>query len=275
MKQARPGARLSEAQFELAREYGVASWPRLTLVCRMVDAIWRDDVERVRTLVTKHPHLLHEMARGTKECNWGPPMSYAANLGRDRIIATLRALGATDLTRAIDRAVLQGQIETARRLYAMGARLERGCVMGPCETQSGEGLAYLLELGAELCDRLGDRSAPLAMLLGTYCRNSHGKHECLDLLARHGVALADTPTMAVHRGRIDLLERHLQTDPDLVRRTFSLEEIYPECGDYDANGNALGIHGTPLEGTSLCTSAWTRTSPRSFSGSSSTAPTRT
>ena len=46
-------------------------------------AIWRDDVERVRALVTKHPHLLHEMARGTKECNWGPPMSYAANLGRE------------------------------------------------------------------------------------------------------------------------------------------------------------------------------------------------
>src|SRR5262245_37137321 len=149
MKRARPDAKLAEAQFELARSYGVASWPRLALACRMVDAICRDDAEAVRALVTKHPHLLHEMERGTKDCNWGPPMSYAANLGRDNIIATLRALGATDLTRAIDRAVLQGQIETARRLYAMGARLERGCVMGPCETQNSEGLAYLLELGAE------------------------------------------------------------------------------------------------------------------------------
>src|SRR5262249_31398658 len=202
-------------------------------------------------LVEKHPNLLHEMARGTESCNWGPPMSYAANLGRDKVIAALRKLGATDLTRAMDRAVLQGQIETARQLYAMGARRERGCVMGPCETQSGEGLAYLIELGAELCDRLGDRSAPLAMLLGTYCRNSLGKHECLEPLATHGVALADTPTMAVHRGRIDLLEQHLQTAPDLVHRTFSLEEIYPECDDYDANGNSLGIHGTPLEKTSL------------------------
>jgi hypothetical protein len=251
MKPARPDAKLTEAQFELARSYGVVSWPRLVLACRMVDAIWRDDVRAVRTLVTKHPNLLQEMARGTKVCKWGPPMSYAANLGRDNIIAMLRTLGATDLTRAMDRAVLQGQIETARRLNAMGARLERGCVMGPCETQNGEGLAYLVDLGAELCDRLGDRTAPLAMLLGTYCRNSHGKHECLELLATHGVALPDTPTMAVHRGRIDLLERHLQTDPDLVHRTFSLKEIYPECGDYDANGNSLGTHGTPLEGASL------------------------
>ena len=251
MKRARPGATLAEAQFELARSYDVASWPRLVLACRMVDAIWRDDVRAVRALVTKHPNLLHEMARGHKECNWGPPMSYAANLGRDRIIASLRELGATDLTRALDRAVLQGQIETARRLHAMGARLERGCVMGPCETHNGEGLAYLLELGAELCDRLGDRSAPLSMLLGTYCRNSQGKHECLHLLAAHGVAIPDTPTMAVHRGRADLLEQHLRTDPNLLRRTFSLEEIYADGGERDANGNMLGIHGTPLEGTSL------------------------
>jgi len=251
MKHARPDAKLAEAQFELARSYGVASWPRLVLACRIVDAIWRDDATAVRALVTRHPNLLHEMARGTKDCNWGPPMSYAANLGRDNIIAMLRALGATDLTRAMDRAVLQGRIETARRLHAMGARLERGCVMGPCETQNGEGLAYLLELGAELCDRLGDRSAPLAMLLGTYCRNSQGKHECLELLATHGVTLPDTSTMAVHRGRIDLLEQHLQTDPDLLHRTFSLKEIYSDCGERDANGNDLGIHGTPLDGTSL------------------------
>jgi hypothetical protein len=251
MKREQPGAKLADAQFALARSYGVVSWPRLVLACRMVDAIWRDDVGAVRALVLKHPKLLHEMARGTTDCNWGPPLSYAANLGRDGIIATLSALGATDLTRAMDRAVLQGQIETARRLHTMGARLERGCVMGPCETQNGEGLAYLIELGAELCDRLGDRSAPMAMLLGTYCRNSPGKHECLELLAAHGVALPDTPAMAVHRGRIDLLERHLAADPDLVHRTFSLNEIYPECGGYDANGNHLGIHGTPLEGASL------------------------
>ena len=251
MKRAGSDVKLADAQFALARSYGVASWPRLVLACRMVDAIWRDDVQAVCALVEKHPNLLHEMARGTESCNWGPPMSYAANLGRGNIIATLRKLGATDLTRAMDRAVLQGQIETARQLHAMGARLERGCVMGPCETQSGEGLAYLIELGAELCDHLGDRSAPLAMILGTYCRNSQGKHECLELLATHGVPLPETPTMAVHRGRIDLLEQHLQAYPDLVHRPYSLEEIYPECGNYDANGNSLGIHGTPLEGTTL------------------------
>ena len=35
--------------------------------------------------------------RGIGNNNWGPPMSYAANLGRDRIIRLLYDLGARDL----------------------------------------------------------------------------------------------------------------------------------------------------------------------------------
>jgi ankyrin repeat protein len=37
----------------------------------------------------------------------------------------------------------------------------------------------------------------------------------------------------------------------VLRRTFTLTELYPDCGERDANGNGLLIHGTPLEGTSL------------------------
>src|SRR5262245_38645478 len=69
-------ARLADAQLVLARSYGVPSWPRLVLACRMTDAIWRDDLGEVRALVARDPRLLHEMARGTESCNWGPPMSY-------------------------------------------------------------------------------------------------------------------------------------------------------------------------------------------------------
>ena len=78
-------ARLADVQLALARSYGIRSWPRLVLACRVVDAICRDAVDELRALVHKHPYLLHEMARGTQFCNWGPPMSYAANLGHDRI----------------------------------------------------------------------------------------------------------------------------------------------------------------------------------------------
>jgi Ankyrin repeat len=56
--------------------------------------------------------------------------------------------------------------------------------------------------------------------------------------------------MAVHRGRIDLLETHLARDPQLLTRTFSHEEIYPPalgCGP----DHSFGLHGTPLAGTTL------------------------
>jgi hypothetical protein len=243
-------ARLADAQLALARSYGVASWPRLALACRVIDAIWRDDVAVLRRLMVKHPHLLHETASGRERSNWGPPMSYAANLGRDRIIGMLRGLGAVDLESALDRAVLQGQVETARMLYAMGARPPIGAVMGPAETQNGLGMAYLLELGAAISDAGGDHLAPVALLLETYCRNPEGKHRCLELFATHGIALPDTPTMALHRGRIDLLEEHLRRDPGLLTRTFSHREIYPPKLGCHAD-ESLALHGTPLAGATL------------------------
>jgi ankyrin repeat protein len=241
--------RLADAQHVLARSYGVASWPRLVLACRMTDAICRDDLDTVRTLVTRHPRLMHEDARGVKG-NWGPPMSYAANLGRNRIIETLRGLGAGDLQFAFDRACLQGQIETAKLLHTMGARPVRGSVMGTCETQNVEGLAFLLEHGAEIEDEHGNRLAPVAMLLETYGRNPTGKHRCLELLAQRGIELPDTPPMALHRGRIDLLEALLRRDAALLSRTFAHEEIYPPELGCSAD-HSLALHGTPLAGTTL------------------------
>ncbi|MES2464706.1 MAG: ankyrin repeat domain-containing protein, partial [Armatimonadota bacterium] len=205
-----PGTvKLADAQLTLARSYGLPSWPRLVLACRMIGAIRQDDPDTIRQLIQDHPKLLHENARGTAHCNWGSPMSYAANLGKDRIIGILQTMGASDIQHAFERACLQGKLDTARRLHAMGARPVAGSVMGPCETQSGTGLALLLELGASLQDERGDRLAPVALILETYCRNPEGKHQCLEIVARKGIDLPDTPPMAVHRGRIDLLEAHL------------------------------------------------------------------
>jgi hypothetical protein len=242
-------ARLADAQHVLARSYGVASWPRLVAACRMTDAICRDDLDTVRTLVARHPRLLHEDARGVKG-NWGPPMSYAANLGRTRIIEFLRGLGADDVQFAFERACLQGQIDTAILLHSMGARPARGSVMGPCETQNGEGLAFLLGHGAEISDEHGNHLAPVALVLETYCRNPEGKHRCLELLAQHGVELPDTPAMALHRGRIDLLEEHLRRDRTLLSRTFEHEEIFPPELGCSAD-HSLALHGTPVAGGTL------------------------
>jgi hypothetical protein len=64
------------------------SWRRVELACELVDAIWRNDVDRVRRLVAEHPELRDENALGD-DSNWGPPMSHAANLGRAEIVEAL------------------------------------------------------------------------------------------------------------------------------------------------------------------------------------------
>jgi len=242
---------LADAQFVLARSYGLPSWARLVTACRMTDAIWRGDVDAVRAMVVKDPKLIVENARGVEQSNWGPPMSYAANLGQDAIIELLRELGAADLESAFNRACLQGQTGTARRLHKMmgSPRPRDGALTDPAYTLNVEGTALLLELGARVCDDDGKRVAPVHMVLETDSRNPAAKHRILELYAEHGFVYPDTAVMAVHRGRVDLLEEHVQRDPELLRRRFSWEEIFPpEMGCHD---EVLATHGTPLGGTTL------------------------
>ena len=244
-------ARLADAQLVLARSYEAPSWPRLVLACKLVDAIWRDDLDDVRDLVARHPNLVHEDALIRKNSSWGPPLSYAANLGRDAIIELLHAHGATDLHHALDRATLQSRIGTARMIHAKLAspKLPHGALDGAAYTLSASGTALMLELGAEVRDASGKRLAPVDVVLETDSRKPQDKHEILEMYVAHGLELPDTPTMALHRGRIDLLEQHLRRDPDLLRRTFRHEEIYPpELGCHD---EVLATHGTPLAGATL------------------------
>ena len=243
-------AKLADAQLVLARSYEASSWPRLVQACNLIDAIWLDDIEAVRELVTKHPNLLHESAI-IRESNWGPPMSYAANLGRNEIIKMLHRLGATDLLSAIDRATLQGKIDTARMLHEMmGSPLPpEDALGGPAYTLSATGTALMLEFGAQVRDANGERLAPVHVVLETDSRKPYAKHEILELYVQHGLELPNTPTMALHRGRIDLLEEHLRRDPQLLQRTFTHEEIYPPgLGCHD---EVLATQGTPLKGTTL------------------------
>jgi len=246
----RASVTLADAQLVLARTYQAPNWPRLVLACRLIDAIWRDDIDTVRDLVLEHPQLLHQHA-AIRDSNWGPPLSYAANLGRDRIIAMLRDLGATDLQHALGRATLQGKIGTARLLHAMlGApRPPADALGGPAYTLSVSGTALMLELGARVRDERGERLAPVDVVLETDSRQPSAKHHILEMYVQHGLELPDTPTMALHRGRLDLLEQHLRRDPGLLRRTFAHQEIYPPAlGCHD---EVLATHGTPLAGATL------------------------
>jgi hypothetical protein len=242
-------AKLADAQLVLARSYEASGWTRLALACKLIDAIWRDDLETVRSIIEKNPKLLHENA-GIRNNNWGPPMSYAANLGRDAIIRMLYGHGARDLEHAIGRATLQGKIETADMLYAMlGAPpIPQGALGGPAYTLSSTGTAFLFEHGATAIDENGATIAPVDVVICSDSRKPAEKHRILEMYVQHGAQLPDTPVMALHRGRIDLLEEHLRRDPRLFERTFSHHEIFPPefgCPEY------IDTQGTPLHGTTL------------------------
>ena len=113
---------MADAQLTLARSYDASSWTRLVHAVRLADAIWRNEADTVRALVTGNQALVHEHVLIRTDSNWGPPMTYAANLGRNAIIRMLHDMGATDLESAAGRAALQGHIDTVRMIHDMAGR---------------------------------------------------------------------------------------------------------------------------------------------------------
>jgi len=246
-------AKLADAQLELARSYGVANWPRLVHAVKLADAIWRDDLNTVRDIVTYDPRLLHEDVLIRTDSNWGPPLTYAANLGRNEIILMLHRLGARDLESAAGRAALQGKVDTVHLIYDLAGRpsLEKLSLAGPAYTLSVEGTAVLFTLGARLIGPDGIDHNTMEHLLGTDSRNPAAKHRILEMYVEHGFDPPDTPVMALHRGRIDLLEAHVARDPDLLTRTFGITDVFPIDLAPACSREPYTAQGTPVHGTTL------------------------
>lgn len=242
--------KLADAQRALARCYRASSWTRLVQAVQMADAIWRDDIDTVRRLVTANRSLIEEQVLVRTDSNWGPPMTYAANLGRDAIVRLLHGLGAKDVESAAGRAALQGHAGTVRIIYDMAGRppLERLSLAGPAYTLSVEGTAVLFSLGVRIASHGMDANT-MEHLLGTDSRNPPAKHRILEMYVEHGFEPPDTPVMALHRGRLDLLETHLARDPQLLARTFDIADIFPLAPACAREPYAA--QGTPVHGTTL------------------------
>ena len=244
-------AKLADAHLVLARSYGVSSWTRLVHAVQLAEAIWRDDLDSVRLLISQNPALIHEHVLIRTDSNWGPPMTYAANLGRDRIIRLLHSQGARDLPSAAGRAALQGKIDTLHMIYDLAGRpsLDKLTLAGPAYTLNVEGTAALLMLGARVVGPNGVDHNTMEHLLGTDSRNPPAKHRILELWVEYGFEPPDTPVMALHRGRIDLLEAHFARDPDLLTRTFDITDIFPlapACSREPHTAQGTPIHATTL-----------------------------
>ncbi len=131
----------------------------------------------------------------------------------------------------------------AELLLRHGAHLHmRDALILACEVICPRVLSCLLEHGESA-------SVDAArMLLQTYMRRPDGKHAGLESLAAAGCALPGTAALAVHRGRIDLLEHLVATDPTVIKRRLDLDDIFPPalgCRPGD------GLHATPLAGGTL------------------------
>jgi hypothetical protein len=244
-------AKLADAQLVLARSYRASSWARLVQAVQLTDAIWRDDADSVGELVTRNPALIKEDVLIRTDSNWGPPMTYAANLGRDRIIRLLHSHGARDFESAAGRAALQGKTDTVHLIYDLAGRpsLDRLSLAGPAYTLSVEGTAALFALGVRLIGPNGVDTNTMEHLLGTDSRQPAAKHRILEMYVEHGFEPPDTPVMALHRGRIDLIEEHLSRDPDLLTRTFDIADVFPlapACASDPYTAQGTPVHGTTL-----------------------------
>jgi hypothetical protein len=244
-------ATLTHARHTLAKTYEAPGWTRLVEAVQLIDAIWRDDTRKVRRLVTRNPTLIHEPALIRHTSHWGAPMTYAANLGRDRVIRLLHRMGATDFESAIARAALQGKADTALMLYDMAGQptLDNLSLAGPAYTLNVEGTAVLFALGARIVGPDGVDHNAMEHLLGTDSRNPTARRRILEMYVNHGLNLPDTPVMALHRGRLDLLETHLNRDPDLLTRAFDIAEIFPLAPACARDPHTA--QGTPTHGTTL------------------------
>jgi ankyrin repeat protein len=243
--------KLADAQLALARSYGTSSWTRLVHAVRLAEAIWRDDPEAVRELITNNAALVHEHVLVRTDSNWGPPMTYAANLGRNDIIRLLHRHGARDLESAAGRAALQGKTDTVRMIYDLAGRppFDKLSLAGPAYTLNVEGTAVLLTLGARVIGPDGVDRNTMEHLLGTDSRNPAAKHRILEMYVESGFEPPDTPVMALHRGRIDLLETHLARDPGLLARTFDIADVFPlapACAREPYTAQGTPVHGTTL-----------------------------
>ena len=261
-------ASLTDAQFQIAREYGFPSWSKLKVhveslreVGQLKEAIDANDVDRVKTMMTRNP-ALHSAPLGynnngpltwVAECRGAPPTGERLALARWMIEngSDVHQGGDGPLMRA---ALFDERIPMMELLVEHGADVnalwdgDYPIICAPCETLQPHALKWLLQHGADPNAVATKYGGCVQMLVLTYWRNPHGKHACLEVFADAGHPFPNTAPMAIHRGRIDLLEACWKREPSILTRHFAATEIYPVELGIESNS---GLHCAPLDGATL------------------------
>ncbi len=239
---------IADAQFQIARTYGFAGWPKLKAhvvsleeIGRLKHAIDTNDVARVRAMMLRNPEL-HRAPLGyggdgpltwVAECRvpWEPPSP--ARLA----MAQWMIENGSDVHQGGDgplgRAALNGdRIPMMELLVAHGADVNarwRGnfsILFSPCEALDPVPLQWLLDHGADPnCGHPEHGSPPgtaLDYLIGSYVRAPETLAACIDILLNAGgtTKYHAPAVLALLRGRLDLFSVQLDADPSLVHRRF-------------------------------------------------------
>src|SRR6266567_4806044 len=239
-------ASLTDAQFQIARLYGFASWPKLKdhvdsleEVGKLKHAIDTNDFVGMRTLMTRNP-ALHRAPLGygkngpltwVAECRipWEAPGATRLAMAQWMIDhgSDVHQGGDGPLMRA---ALVDHRIPMMELLVANGADVNAEwnrhfpIILAPCETVQPGALKWLLDHGANPnCGRQGaeGRDTALDYVIGTYSRSAQ-LGECIDLLLDAGCTTRRNipAVLDLLRGRLDLLVEQLDSDPDSVTRRF-------------------------------------------------------
>ena len=237
-------ATLSDAQFKIARLYGFASWPKLKAhlesleeVGQLKQAIDRNDIERVKTMMTRNP-ALHRAPLGygkdgpltwVAECRVPrePPSPIRLEMARWMIE------NGSDVHQGGDgplmRAALGERIPMMDLLVSYGADVNAEwhgffpIIFSPCESVDPEALKWLLDRGANPnCGNAGGRGTALDYVIGTYERSPERLSACIDMLLDAGSTTKyNAPgVLELLRNQLDRLAEQLDTDSTLLHRRF-------------------------------------------------------
>ena len=256
-------ATLAAAQFEIAREYGFASWLKLKHHVQLLEeagqlrqAICAEDFDRVKALLTANP-ALH---RSTREDGDDGPLSWmaecrvpsrAASPARLSIAQWLIDNG-SDVHQGGDGPLFRaayGCIPMMELLVANGADVNglwRGgfpVMFVPCENLEPVPLRWLLDHGADPNRRHPNSSvSALDYVIQTYVRDPERLATCIEVLvAAGGQTRYDLPgVLPILRGRTGELAMLLDADPSLVNRR------YPELDCGASGGRLLLLQGGTL-----------------------------